>query len=186
MLEIGTFVGVSSTVLGLCIPEAQIICIDSNLPVEAQNFLCLKQFDIEANKLTNLYFVDKLINYFGIARRYSLNGGFFSCCFPNEEDRQKLKNKSVEIQETKIIGKDVCEKYAPFDVVFLDADHRKVAVTNDLKLLFPYVADNGIIVLHDVGLDFWGQEVRAGVENFLHEYPQCKFEIQGEIGFIHK
>lgn len=185
ILEIGTFVGVSSAVLGLCVPTAQIVCIDSDLPIEAQNFLALRKFDI-SNKYTNLYFVAKLINYLGISDRFSLHQGYFSCCFPNEEDRNKLSNNGIELQTSKIVGQRICEEYGPFEVVFLDADHRMAAVKSDLKLLFPYIANGGIIILHDVGLDYWGKQVRSAVQDFLEQYPNCKFQIRGEIGFIHK
>ncbi|NEQ72333.1 MAG: hypothetical protein F6K23_04115 [Okeania sp. SIO2C9] len=42
-LEIGTFVGVSTTVLGLCLPESKIVCVDADLLVELLNILCVKQ-----------------------------------------------------------------------------------------------------------------------------------------------
>lgn len=35
-----------------------------------------------------------------------------------------------------------------------------------------------------MGLDYWGQEVRQGVEQFLKEHPQKEFRIEGEIGLI--
>ncbi len=183
ILEIGTFVGVSSAVLGLCVPQAQIVCIDSDLPVEAQDCLCLRKFKI-SNKLTNLDFVAKLINYLGIAERFALHRGYFSCCFPHEEDRQKLINNGINIQTREIIGQGICEKYGPFEVVFLDADHRKAAVKSDLKLLFPYVVSGGSIILHDVGSDYWGEQVRGAVQDFLAEYQHSQFQIRGEIGFI--
>lgn len=87
-----------------------------------------------------------------------------------------------------IVGQGICEEYGPFEVVFLDADHRRAAVKSDLEVLFPYVVPDGMIILHDVGLDYWGQEVRAGVQDFLeqHQYPQSKFQIRGEVGVIYK
>ena len=185
ILEIGTFVGVSSAVLGLCVPDAQIVCIDSDLPVKAQNFLCLQKFNI-SNQSTNLDFVAKLINYLGIAERFTLHGGYFSCCFPEEEDRQTLTNNGIEIQTSEIIGQRICEEYGPFEVVFLDADHRTPAVKSDLELLFPYVVSGGIIILHDVGLDYWGEQVRSAVQEFLEQYPESKFHLRGDIGFIDK
>ena len=185
ILEIGTFVGVSSAVLGLCVPQAQIVCIDADLPVEAQNALCLRKFNIH-NKSTNLDFVAKLINYLGIAERFTLHRGYFSCCFPHEEDRQKLINNGIDIKASEIIGQRICEEYGPFEVVFLDADHRTAAVKSDLELLFPYVVPGGIIILHDVGSDYWGEQVRSAVQDFLEQYPESKFHLRGEIGFIHK
>lgn len=187
ILEIGTFVGVSSAVLGLCLPQAEIVCIDADFPVEVQNILSLRKFDV-SNQLTNLHFVDQVVNHFEIADRFSLHRGFFSCFFPNEEDRSKLTNSGIDIQNPEIVGQGICEEYGPFEVVFLDADHRRAAVKSDLEVLFPYVVPDGMIILHDVGLDYWGQEVRAGVQDFLeqHQYPQSKFQIRGEVGVIYK
>ena len=177
--------GVSSAVLGLCVPQARIVCIDPDLTVEAQNVLCLRKFKI-THQSSNLDFVAKLINYLGIAERFTLHRGYFSCCFPDEEDRQKLTNNSIEIKTPEIIGQRICEEYGPFEVVFLDADHRTAAVKSDLELLFPYVVSGGIIILHDVGSDYWGEQVRSAVEYFLEQYPESKFHLLGEIGYIHK
>lgn len=168
--------GVSSAVLGLCVPQAQIVSIDSDLPVEAQNLLCLRKFHV-SNKFTNLSFVAKLINYLGIADRFTLHQGYFSCCFPAQENHQKLTDNGIEIETSEIIGQRICEEYGPFEVVFLDADHRTAAVKSDLNLLFPYVLSGGIIILHDVGSDYWGEQVRSGVQDFLEQYRESKFQI---------
>ncbi|MGB3513410.1 MAG: class I SAM-dependent methyltransferase [Microcoleaceae cyanobacterium] len=183
IIEIGTFVGVSTTVLGLCLPESQIVCVDANLPVELQNLLCLKQFDVE-NQQTNLYFVEKVLKHFGIFPRFTLKQGFFSCGFPEKEDLDKVANYGIKLGDREIIGREVCEEYGPFDLAFLDGDHRTEAVKQDLILLSSYIKPGGGIVLHDVGLDAWGEQVRQGVELFLKEYPQKQFRIEGEIGFI--
>ncbi len=44
----------------------------------------------------------------------------------------KLKKKPIQI-----------------DLLFIDADHSQKSVLNDFKQLFPYVADQGVILLHD-------------------------------------
>ena len=66
----------------------------------------------------------------------------------------------------------------------LDRDHRKEAVKQDLTLLSSYIRLGGEIVLHDVSINYQGQEVRQGVEQFFKEHPQKKFRIEGEIGLI--
>ena len=183
ILEVGTFVGVSTAVLGLCLPETKIVCIDADFPVELQNILCVKQFKID-NQKTNLYFVEKVLLYLKILTKFTLKRGFFSCFFPNEKDLNKVVNYGIKPEDRKIIGPEVCEKYGPFDLGFLDGNHRKEAVKQDLTLLSSYIRPGGEIVLHDVGLDYWGQEVRQGVEQFFKEHPQKKFRIEGEIGLI--
>lgn len=183
ILEVSTFVEVSTAVLGLCLAETKIVCIDADFPVELQNILCVKQFKID-NQKTNLYFVEKVLLYLKILTKFTLKRGFFSCFFPNEKDLNKVVNYGIKPEDRKIIGPEVCEKYGPFDLGFLDGNHRKEAVKQDLTLLSSYIRPGGEIVLHDVGLDYWGQEVRQGVEQFLKEHPQKKFRIEGEIGFI--
>lgn len=124
------------------------------------------------------------MKHFGIFTRFTLHRGFFSCCFPNKEDLDKVVNYGIKPEDREIIGPEVCEKYGQFDLAFLDGDHRKEAVKQDLILISRYIRPGGMIVLHDVGLDYWGQQVRQGVEQFLTENPQTEFPIEGEIGFI--
>ena len=40
-------------------------------------------------------------------------------------------------------------KYAPYDFVFIDADHSAEAVEKDFHGIYPHVADEGLICLHD-------------------------------------
>lgn len=40
-------------------------------------------------------------------------------------------------------------KNKPFDLVFIDADHRHESSLKDFELVFPHVNDNGLILLHD-------------------------------------
>lgn len=40
-------------------------------------------------------------------------------------------------------------KYAPYDFVFIDADHSAKAVEKDFRGIWPHVADEGLILLHD-------------------------------------
>ncbi|MDY6803195.1 MAG: class I SAM-dependent methyltransferase [Cyanobacteriota bacterium] len=184
ILEIGTFVGVSTAVLGLCLPETQIVCVDADFPVEFQNVLCLKQFKIKNHQQTNLYFVEQLLKHFGILKRFTLKRGFFSCCLANKQELDKAASYGIKLEDRAIIGPEVCEEYGLFDLAFLDGDHRKEAVKQDLTLLSGYIRSGGAIVLDDVGLDYWGREVRRGVEEFLQEHPQKQFKIEGQIGSI--
>lgn len=40
-------------------------------------------------------------------------------------------------------------KYAPFNFVFIDADHSASAVENDLRGIMPHVSEEGLVCLHD-------------------------------------
>jgi len=41
-------------------------------------------------------------------------------------------------------------KHAPFDFVFVDGDHSAAAVRSDFIGLWPFVAEDGMVALHDV------------------------------------
>ena len=81
ILEIGTFVGVSTAILELCLAETEIICIDADFPVELQNILWVKEFEID-NQKTNLYFVERVLLHLKIFTRFTLKRGFFLVVFP--------------------------------------------------------------------------------------------------------
>jgi len=44
-------------------------------------------------------------------------------------------------------------KYAPFDFVFIDADHSADSVESDFSGIWPYVSDEGIVCMHDTNPD---------------------------------
>ncbi len=184
ILEVGTFVGVSSVVLGLCFPPAQVFCVDPNLPTGIMNQLCVKQFQIPDYNRPMLDFVAAGLVHAAVMDRFKLYPGFFSCCFPNQSDRQKVMEYGIDLAADNIIGLQVCETHAPFDAVFLDADHRTPAVLSDLLLLHSYIASDGTIVLHDMGEDFWGKQVQAGVDLFLRQHPEFTLEHYGELGVL--
>ena len=39
--------------------------------------------------------------------------------------------------------------HAPYDLVFIDADHNAAMVEDDFKGVYPHVAENGLVCLHD-------------------------------------
>lgn len=41
------------------------------------------------------------------------------------------------------------EKDAPFDMVFIDADHSAASVLHDFEGIWPHVVDDGLVLLHD-------------------------------------
>lgn len=46
--------------------------------------------------------------------------------------------------------KNDAEGYAPYDLVFIDADHRYESVKRDFNGVWPFVAEQGLVILHDV------------------------------------
>ncbi|MDB9518225.1 class I SAM-dependent methyltransferase [Roseofilum reptotaenium CS-1145] len=186
ILEVGTFVGVSSVVLGLCFPDSEIICVDPGLPTGLMNGLCVRKFEIPDYPETMLSFVKAALVHVGVRDRFKIYQGFFSCCFPDPGDRQKVIDYGVNLDDYATIGPEVCETHGPFNAVFLDADHHTEAVLSDLLLLSSYVATDGVIILHDMGEDFWGQQVREGVARFLNVHPEFSLEQRGDLGKLQR
>ncbi|MBD2414681.1 class I SAM-dependent methyltransferase [Nostoc calcicola FACHB-3891] len=184
ILEVGTFVGVSSVVLGLSIPQAHIVCVDPDLPTQAH--VCLGSGNYYTNtSQTAFYFFKKLIKKLGIVEQITLHKGFFSC-YPVQECIEKLASYGVNIQSYQIIGERICEQYGSFEIVFLDADHRKSSVYSDLTLIYSYIAPGGMIILHDAGSGYWGEQVISGTQEFLAQHSDITFYVQGEFGVLYK
>lgn len=45
------------------------------------------------------------------------------------------------------------KEYAPYDMVFIDANHSCLAVKDDFDGIWKYVADEGLVLLHDTNPD---------------------------------
>lgn len=50
---------------------------------------------------------------------------------------------------TALFAKELKKKPIKIDLLFIDADHSAKAVEADFKIFFPFVADNGLILMHD-------------------------------------
>ena len=50
---------------------------------------------------------------------------------------------------TDVFIKHHAHKHAPFNVVFIDADHSAEALHADFWGILPHVADDGLILMHD-------------------------------------
>jgi predicted O-methyltransferase YrrM len=178
ILEVGTFIGVSTGIIALAsakIPDSMLVCVDPNWPVEVQ-FAHLGFHD----KRTSQTFVHAMLSHFGQAQRTTLLSGFFS--YLSEQTRQQIVTLGNGPDQAIIIGERI-GKYAPIDLAFLDGDHQTDAVYHDLVLLAPYMAQNGIIVLHDVSGD-WGERVCAGIELFIQENPYFSLYTDHNLGFL--
>ncbi len=73
-------------------------------------------------------------------------------------------------------------EYAPYDLAFIDGDHHADSVYSDLSLIHPYLAQNAIIVLHDVS--GWEEEVCAGIAQFIQAHPEFSLKTDYNLGFL--
>lgn len=62
---------------------------------------------------------------------------------------EKTKKTKFICSDTLAYSEQLKKKPIIIDLLFIDADHSKESVLADFKNYFPYVADQGIILLHD-------------------------------------
>lgn len=181
ILEVGTFIGVSSTVLGLAKEEsAQLTCVDLNFPVAAHNLVGSGGFIVK-DETPTLEYVSSALDFFECKNGVNLVEGFFSTPLP-ENIMEKIQASKWQ-RDIPIVGKMI-GNYGPFDMVFLDGDHSERGVYNDLKLAINHIAKDAHILLHDV-TDSWQDGVRGGIEKFCIEYPHYELvSIESNVGTL--
>lgn len=178
ILEIGTFIGLSTGVLALAsAPDSILVCVDPSLPVSIHS----RKLGHEENTRT-FVFVEKMLDHFGKREKTILLEGFCSYISPEHKNYVTLSGGNAE--QITIIGDEIGE-YSPYDLVFHDGDHSTENVYSDLLLISKYLSSNGIIIIHDVSINnHWRKHVLAGVEMFLAEYPDFSFKTENELGFL--
>ena len=65
------------------------------------------------------------------------------------EPHVRLPGVFYHIMRTDEFIENHAAKYAPFDFVFIDADHNANSASADMVGILKYVADEGLILLHD-------------------------------------
>jgi predicted O-methyltransferase YrrM len=176
ILEVGTFIGLSTGVIALASPpESTIVCVDANLPVDVLS----AEFNYAESRGT-LVFVRRMLEHFGQDQRTILLEGFFSHL--SKWAREQIIALGGDPEQATIIGEEISQ-YAPYDLVFIDGDHYADAVYSDLFLVHQYVSENGIIVLHDVS-GRWGEQVHTGVAQFIQAHPKFSMKTDHNLGFL--
>jgi predicted O-methyltransferase YrrM len=193
VLEIGTFVGLSTGVIALaCGGGASLVCIDPDLPVgvQASDELYLASLPAPertpqpafAGDQTALSYVRRVLAALGLDAQATLRAGFFSC-YPQQGFMDQLTRLGIEPQHMPLVGAQL--DCAPFDLVFVDGDHHPEAVYSDLRLCSAFLSQRGLIILHDVA-GAWGERVRAGIDRFVAENPGYAVEVRGNLGFVER
>ncbi|HKY71393.1 MAG TPA: class I SAM-dependent methyltransferase [Nitrospira sp.] len=170
LLEIGTFVGVSTLIMAAKIDDGAVIhTIDPNFPLAVE--LCAMNTPACGADLTVRHqeLALRVAQRLGVAQKIVFHAGGFSTAATFASTKNDA-NKTVPV-----IGPEVCEKHGPFDFIFVDGLHYANAVLSDLRLAYQYLKPGGRIVLHDV-IGCWGSNVRQAVYQFLSETPGLVFE----------
>ena len=66
-----------------------------------------------------------------------------------KEPECRVPGVSYHIMSTRTFCREVAPSHAPYDLVFIDADHSYNSALNDWMAIEPHVADEGLILLHD-------------------------------------
>lgn len=143
IVEIGTFTGFSTSILAQAVVEngkGRIHCFDPNLA------------HVEVVK--PLSHARALWSRLGVGHLIEVHEGFFS-------DPQ-----DPALQGPPVHGLRVAEMLPPVDFAFIDGSHVTVDVLSDFRLLLPALADDAVLVFHDV--KSW-HSVRAAIEIIMSD-----------------
>ena len=166
VLEVGTFVGVSTMLIALASGRStRIVTVDPNFPV-AVEMNSMGSHLGPVNKGARTHDIAAAVaRHLGVADQIEfLSGGFSS--------GSSFSSRRVSPDLTiPIIGPDVCQRLGPFDLAFIDGLHYADVVQSDATLASRHVSPDGAILLHDcIGL--WGTNVRCGLSRFLVGQPE--------------
>ena len=183
ILEVGTYVGVSTLLMALADPAATIVTIDPNLPLAAEM----------GSMGSDLGGLESARRTHDVARAAARELGV--------EDRIQFVEGGFAIGDTfssirsdpragvPVVGPAVCAEHGPFDLIFIDGLHYASAVERDLRLAAEALAPSGVILMHDC-IGMWGTNVRAGIFRFLADRSEFRLshprfsELYRSIGFV--
>ena len=178
MLEIGTFIGLSTGVLVLASPpDSILVCVDPNLPV---NVLSERFHYFESRG--SLWFVRNMLEHFEKRQKTVVLEGCFTPMSALYRDRLLARGGNPE--NVAVIG-ERARDFAPYDLVLVDGDHSEESVYADLSLVYHYISEGALIILHDLSGD-WGIHVFSGVSKFLQEHPEFSVRIHENLGFLYR
>jgi predicted O-methyltransferase YrrM len=74
----------------------------------------------------------------------------------------------------------ILQRICNYDVIFVDGEHNREAVLNDMAIANACLNNNGVILVHDLDLD--SSSVRDGYFEYLKAHREYKhFEIPGSL-----
>lgn len=168
VLEVGTYVGVSTLLMALLAPKAKIYTVDPNFPLSVEMGATGSNLGkVDATRKTQEIGL-AAAKHLGVEDRVVFVEGGFSI---GETFSSKLADPGDRVP---VVGPDLIEEQGPFDFVFIDGLHTSDAVAKDVALAARGLAEGGVITLHDC-VGYWGFSVRAGVFEFLETHPDFVF-----------
>jgi predicted O-methyltransferase YrrM len=168
ILEVGTYVGVSTMLIALTCPNAHIFTVDPDLPLEIEMGATGSSVANVDSSATTHAIARAAAEKLGIADRITFVKGGYAV---RETFSSTLTSSGAK---ARLAGPKLCKDEGPFDFVFIDGLHTSEAVAADLQLSAKHLSPNGIMALHDC-VGFWGANVRAGVLEFIRRNPSYRF-----------
>ncbi|MFO0874327.1 MAG: class I SAM-dependent methyltransferase [Phycisphaerales bacterium] len=192
ILEIGTYVGVSTMLMALHAPQAEVHSIDPDLPLELGTPGAGVETEAVAARGAQELAAEAAARL-GVADRVHLHRGGFAVGADFASRRGAMAGAAAGPSgpASPVIGAEVCRAHGPFDLAFVDGLHYADAVHADLALVGEHLAPGGAIVLHDV-IGLWGGNVRWAVHRFLERHPEFVFwhepyrEIYLSVGLLQR
>lgn len=159
ILEVGTFVGISSLMMLQCFPNATLDSVDPNLPLQVE-FEAMRCRVMDGDmRLRTQEIAAKAAERLGVRDRLHLHAGGFATC----------ATFAGGLEDVPVIGRKVVAARGPFDAVFVDGLHHEQAVLADLRLAIGALRPGqGVVLLHDL-VGSWGSNVRRAVYRSLEE-----------------
>ena len=178
ILEVGTFIGLSTGVLALASSlESILVCVDPNLPV---NVLSQKFHYSESRG--SFWFVQNMLEHFEKDQKTILLEGTLSPLSADYKDRWMVLGGNPK----STVG--ICERvkeFGPYNLVFVDGDHHEDSVYADLSSVCHYLNEDALIILHDLS-GYWGIHVFTGISRFLQEHTEFSLQIHENLGFLYR
>lgn len=169
LLEVGTFVGLSTLAMACKTPEeAMIHTVDPSFPLHVELQAMRTQSQDADLSVRSQALALAAAERLGLAHKIVFHAGGFST------PATFASTKTDPSHTAAVVGPEVCRAHGPFDLIFIDGLHYSDAVLEDLRLASPHLRPGGRIVLHDV-IGCWGSNVRRAVYQFLSETPGWTF-----------
>ena len=178
MLEIGTFIGLSTGIFSLAKPQDSVlVSVDPNLPVDVLS----KRFHY-FEPGGSLWFARNMLKHFEKCGKTVLLEGSFSPVSADYRDRLIALGGNPE-NIALLDGSTV--PFAPYDLVFVDGDHHEECVYADLLTVSRSISEDALIILHDLS-GYWGIHVFRAVIKFRQEHPEFMIQVHENLGFLYR
>ncbi|MEO1135532.1 MAG: class I SAM-dependent methyltransferase [Pseudomonadota bacterium] len=183
VLEVGTYVGVSTMMLALHCPNAEIFTVDPDFPLAKEMLAVGSKSEIGTGAATHHSIARAAAESLGVLDRIHFFKGGFSV---GDTFASSLGDAEARVD---VVGPGLCKEHGPFDFAFIDGLHTSDAVLKDIELCAANMMPGAPIVLHDC-IGFWGASVRRGVFEFLCRNPEFTFfhppykDVYRSIGVI--